>query len=797
MILRFFAAPFYRFVVSFAVAPLVIASGILIFANSTAAVAAEDGSPQAGLKRAITEKDLFNFVWIADPQISPDGTRTLFTRVITDEKRTGYETSIWMVATSGNEVPTRLTNGKHDAHARWSPDGKRIAFVRGGEKDDAGKPRPPQIAILSLAGGEARIVTDLPKGSASPVWSPDSRHIAFVSSTTPEDIEKEQRKKNDTKTDNAKGDNPKTREPGSAAAAPKAESEGDRESDIHIITRAVYRDNDEGYLDFKRHEHIWLIDVTTTSDEPAKPVQLTSGDYDEGDVFWTHDSTRIYFLTTRIDEPYYETPSTDIYSVSSSRSAGSASAGAPERLAMIPMGIGDLALSPDGRRLAFHGSIAQPVRSYSQPDLWVMDLAPNAQPRNLTAKYDFDMGSSVFGDNAAPRGGNGATLHWSPDGRWLFDIVDKQGRTPLVRVDSQSGAVTEITHGDQAVLDFSVAPDSRRAVALISTPVMVGDLFAISMSVDPPTKEKTTSDEAGSGPQTRITDGNRALWSQLNLTAPEEINYKSFDGLQIQGWIQKPPDFDPNKTYPLILDIHGGPHAAYGWVFDHEFQWMAAKGYVVFYPNPRGSTGYGQEFGNIIQYRYPGDDYRDLMAGVDEILKRGYVDAKKLGVTGGSGGGVLTDWTVTQTDRFAAAVSQRDISNWASWWYTADFTLFQANWFKAPPFRDPKDYANRSAITFVEKIHTPMMFILGQADYRTPQDSGGEQLFRALKFLKRPTAMVVFPRETHELSRSGEPWHRIERLDNIVGWFDRYLMGVPHPEYEVHAEKPVTKASPR
>jgi dipeptidyl aminopeptidase/acylaminoacyl peptidase len=412
-----------------------------------------------------------------------------------------------------------------------------------------------------------------------------------------------------------------------------------------------------------------------------------------------------------------------------------------------------------------------------------MDLAPNAQPRNLTASYDFDMGSSVFGDNAAPRGGNGATLHWSPDGRWLFDNVAKQGRTPLVRVDAQTGAVTEITHGDQAVLDFSVTSDARTVVTLVSTPVAIGDLFTVSIEGNQ------------NGTQTRITDANKTLWSQLNLTEPEEINYKSFDGIPIQGWIQKPPDFDPKKKYPLILDIHGGPHAAYGWVFDHEFQWMAAKGYVVLYINPRGSTSYGQDFGNIIQYHYPGDDYRDLMAGVDEVLKRGYVDPKKLGVTGGSGGGVLTNWAVTQTDRFAAAVSQRDISDWASWWYTADFTLFQPNWFKAPPFQDPKDYANRSAITFVEKIHTPIMFILGQADYRTPQDSGGEQLFRALKFLKRPTAMVVFPRETHELSRSGEPWHRIERLDNIVGWFDKWLMGIPHPEYEVRPEKPGTKSA--
>ncbi len=742
-------------------------SAVIITLAIVTSIAAQNSSPA---KRSITEKDLFDFVWIANPQLAPDGSRVAFTRVVVDEKRTGYETSIWTVATSGGESPIRLTNGKHDGQPRWSPDGKRLAFVRGGEKDDAGKPKPPQLAILSLAGGEARIVTDLPKGAANPIWSPDSKRIAFSSSTTPEDIAKAERAKNAAKSAEAPA-KPGETPPKPDATKDVAHPESDHESDVHIISRAVYRDNDEGYLDPKRHQHIWVLDVPAVSDELTKPLQLTSGDYDEGEVRWTNDGSRIYFLTTRIDEPYYENGITDIYSVSS---AG----GTPEKLTTIPMDIGDLALSPDGRRLAFHGSVTQPVRSYSQPDIWVMDIVPNAQPRNLTANYDFDMGDSVFGDNAAPRGGNGRSLHWSPDGHALFDLVAKQGRTPIVRVDAQSGAVTEITRGDQAVLDYSVTPDARTTVALTSTPVMIGDLYTV----------------AADGRQTRLTDPNKSLWSQLDLTAPEEINYKSFDGESIQGWIQKPPDFDPHKKYPLILDIHGGPHAAYGWVFDHEFQWMAAKGYVVLYVNPRGSTSYGQDFGNIIQYHYPGDDYRDLMIGVDELLKRGYIDPKKLAVTGGSGGGVLTNWTVTHTDRFAAAVSQRDISNWASWWYTADFTLFQPRWFKSPPFEDPEDYANRSAITFVKNIHTPMMFVLGEVDYRTPQDSGGEQLFRALKYLKRPTAMVVFPRETHELSRSGEPWHRIERLDHIVGWFDKYLMGVPHPEYDVRPEKHAAKA---
>ncbi|MFZ3264814.1 MAG: S9 family peptidase [Terriglobales bacterium] len=721
----------------FRVSALVFAGAAAIAVALVASVAAQTSTPT---RRSITDKDIFDFIWVANPQLSPDGSRVAFTRVNVDEKRTGYETSIWIVSTAGDETPVRMTNGKHDAQPRWSADGKRLAFVRGGEKDETGKAGPSQIAILLLAGGEARIITDQPKDASSPVWSPDGKRIAFLSSTTPEDIEKAARKKK----------------------AGKSETESEHESDVHVISRAVYRSNDEGFLDPKHHQHIWVLDVPMTFDEQPKPVQLTSGNYNEHEIRWSNDGARIYFLTTHIDEPYYESPTTDIDSISST-------GGTAERLAMISMGIDSLTLSPDGRRVAFHGAATKPVRSYSQPDLWVMDLTPNGQPRNLTADYDYAVGDAVFGDNAAPRGGNGATLHWSPDGRSLYDIVAQQGRTPIIRVDAESGAVTEVTHDDQAVLDFSVTPDAHSMVALVSTPTMIGDLFSV----------------APDGSETRLTDFNGKLWAQLNLTEPEEIDYKSFDGRNIQGWVQKPPDFDAHKKYPMILNIHGGPHAAYGWVFDHEFQWMAAKGYVVLYINPRGSTSYGQEFGNIIQYHYPGDDYRDLMVGVDELLKRGYVDDKKLGVTGGSGGGVLTDWTVTQTDRFAAAVSQRDISNWASWWYTADFTLFQPRWFKAPPFEDPQDYTNRSAITFVEKIHTPIMFVLGEADSRTPPDSGGEQIFRALKYLKRPTAMVMFPRETHELSRSGEPWHRVERLDYIVGWFDKWMMGVPHPEFEV------------
>jgi len=479
---------------------------------------------------------------------------------------------------------------------------------------------------------------------------------------------------------------------------------------------------------------------------------------------WSPDSSKIYYTTTQVDDPSYEHPHADVYSVA-------ATGGTPAKIATINMGPREMSLSPDGKRLAFCASINEPVQSYTEPDLWVMDLTGDAKPHNLTANYDYDVCSGVGGDQGTPRAGGPDHVVWSADGNSLIVSTAREGRANLIQVDIAPAKITEITKGNQAVERFRANKDASGLVALISAPTNIGDLFWIDRA------------QAGAQPH-QLTHINDKLFSQLNLTAPEEVWYTSFDGKKIQTWVQKPPDFDPAKKYPLILNIHGGPQAAYGFVFDHEFQWMAAKGYVVLYPNPRGSTSYGQQFGNIIQYCYPGDDFKDLMIGVDEVLKCGYIDPKKLGVTGGSGGGLLTNWIVGHTDRFAAAVAQRDIASWAAWWYAADFTLFQPSWFKAPPFQDPQDYVNRSPITYIEKVHTPLMLVLGEAYYRTPPAAGGEEMFRALKFLKRPVIMVRFPGESHELSRSGQPWHRVERLEHIVGWFDKYLQGMPKPEYD-------------
>jgi dipeptidyl aminopeptidase/acylaminoacyl peptidase len=720
-------------------------------------------------KRNITEKDLWDFVWISDPQVSPDGSRVAFVRVTVNEKKEGYNTSIWSVPTKGREEPHQLTKGGHDSTPRWSPDGKYLVFIRATEKD--GKPEPPQLSILPMAGGDSFSFTDLPKGAGNPVWSPDGKTIAFTSETNPEDLAKQEKKKQ-KESASAKAATPSpSATADKEAAAKKAEDESEHESDVRVITRAVYREDNEGYADPKHPSHIWTIPAPRNADEKVQPKQLTSGRFDEGNIVWSKDGAQIYFVSLHVDEPYYEQPKSEIYSIS-------ATGGNATKINTLDMDVGGLSLSPDGKQFAFVASVTQPVNSYTQPDLWVVDLTANAKPRNLTEKFDFDVDGGPFGDNAPPRAGGRDRPIWTADGKSLIQVYGKEGKAILASFDATSGAVTDLSSGNQTIMRFRATNDTSKIVYTVSTATRITDLFVLDR-------------QSPNAQAQQLTDINKELFSKLNLTEPEEISYKSFDGKTIQAWVQKPPDFNAAKKYPLILNIHGGPHAAYGYIFEHEFHWMAAKGYVVLYPNPRGSTTYGQDFGNVIQYHYPGDDFKDLMAGVDEVIKRGYIDEKKLGVTGGSGGGLLTNWVVGHTTRFAAAVAQRDIASWAHWWYTADFTLFQPLWFKGPPFDQEEDFKARSPITYIKEVKTPMMFILGEADYRTPPGAGGEEMFRALKFRKIPTVMVRFPNESHELSRSGQPWHRVERLQNIVGWFDHWLLGVPKPEYEVAPKEEV------
>ncbi len=686
----------------------------------------------AAAGRPITETDLLKFQWVADPQISPDGREVAYVLVTANEKEDRYDNSIWAVGTSGSAAPRRLTAGPRDTAPRWSPDGRMLAFLRA-----SGEKERPQIHLLPMSGGEARRLTDLPKGAGAPLWSPDGRTIAFTSTTNDEDLA--QRK-------DARGKDPRELE------AEKEKKEQDEKSKPRIVTRAVYRFNNQGWLDPTRHSHIWTVPVADVT-EPVEAKRLTSGRYDEGALVWSRDGSKIYFTSTRVDEPYYENPDSNLYSVP-------AAGGEIQTVADIDGPISGPMPSPDGARFAFTGFVNPPERqSHTNDELFVFS---GGKATNLTSDYDYEMGSDLTGDQRPPRGNVPNAIVWTPDGRSVILTTTEKARSNLVKVDVATRKMEYLTSGDHDVMAYTATRDASRFALAIGDATRIGDLYLL---------------DAKSKKLTQLTRVNDALFSQLDLSPPEEIWYTSFDGKKINAWILKPPAFDAGKKYPMIVEIHGGPHTAYGHILYHEMLWMAAKGYVVLYTNPRGSTSYGQDFANVIQYHYPGDDYKDIMAGVDEIVKRGYVDEKRMGVTGGSGGGLLTNWTVTQTDRFAAAVSQRSVADWTSFWYSADFTLFTPSWFRKNPYEDPEEFLSRSPVRYAQKIKTPMLFIEGDEDWRTPSWQGGAAMFRALKAQKKTAVMVSFPGENHELSRSGKPSHRVQRLQHIVNWFDKYLMG--------------------
>lgn len=699
-------------------------------------------------RRPIQAQDLLQFQWMGDVQMSPKGGHIAYVGVQVDAARTDYDTTLHLVSSSGNDA-RRLTTGKRDSEPRWSPDGNFLAFLRAVEKD--GKPQPAQLFVLPMNGGEAQQITRIPGGVSHPSWSPDGKALAFMSRVNASDLTVQA------------CDERKDRS--STECLPQ------RDSDVKVITRAGYRDNNTGYLDFSRSRHLWTV-AMRGGEAAAPPRLLTSGDVDKADYVWSADSARlIYAVEREIDAGF----GASRYAIMAQAVAG----GPAQELAQFPGSLRGLSLSPNGKQLAFYGSLAEPVQSHTHNNLFVLELTAPAKLRNLTDKLEGELGVGLAGDQGAPRAGGSMRPLWSPDGKSITAVVATRGRADLERFDLASGQGRMLTQGDHTVSGYS--SDGRSLVARINSATELDDLYLIG---------------PGSPPK-RLTYLNRSLFQQLNLSKPRDLWYAAADGRKIHALVQYPPDYDAGKQYPLILNIHGGPHTAYGYTFFHEAQWMAAKGYVVLYPNPRGSTTYGEAFANIIQYRYPGDDYGDLMAGVDALLKEGNIDPKRLGVTGGSGGGLLTNWVIGHTQRFAAAVSARDIADWTAWWYSADLNMKAPTWFAKPPFEDPEDFRARSPITYVKQVQTPTMFVLGDADTRTPAESGGEQMFRALKYRNIPTVMVRFPGATHELSRSGKPWHRVERLQHILNWFDIYLQGKRANDYDiVPPARPDLRAAP-
>ena len=472
--------------------------------------------------------------------MSPDGARVAFVRVTVNEKKEGYNTSIWSVPVAGGDAPRQLTKGDHDTTPRWSPDGKFLLFLRSTEKD--GKPEPPQLAMLPMAGGDSFVFTDLPRGAGSPVWAPDGKSIAFTSDTNAEDLAKQEKKKSEeqTKKSGAAGDKPAPRSTPPATAPPGSTppATDEHESDVRVITRAVYRQDNEGYIDPKHPTHIWIVTAPRSAEEKVKPRQLTTGRFDEDNAIWSKDGSQIYFTSSRIDEPYYELPRTDLYSVP-------AAGGKPLKITTIDLntqfgpGGGALSLSPDGKQVAFVAATNQPINSYTEPDLWVLDLSPNAKPRNVTADFDFDIDGFVIGDSSSPRAGGPNKPIWTADGKGLIAVYAKEGKRNLALFDAtvagdsspgKSSTVQDLTSGNHGVMSFRATPDASKLVYVLSTPTRVNDLFVLDRATP------------GATPK-QLTNVNDELLSKLNLTEPEEIWYDSFRWQTHTGMVAKAARF--------------------------------------------------------------------------------------------------------------------------------------------------------------------------------------------------------------------------------------------------------------
>ena len=677
-----------------------------------------------GSGQPITEADLLQLEWVADPRLSPHGDRVAFTRVWVDQEADAYRTRIMLVDVAGGEARP-LTAGSLDSQPRWSPDGKQLAFVRGEEG------KPSQLCVLPMSGGEAIQLTDMKKSVSEPIWSPDGKRLAFLSGTNPAlDTEEKPKPKNEA---------------------------------CRVVTRPVFRMDNEGFIDPDHHAHLWVMDATG-----GTPRQITCGAFDEQLPVWSRDGKWLLFVSDRRAEPWFGADHADLWAVSPETESPTDGAGL-RKVAEFTGPIYAFTEGEDGRFAMIGSVLPETPRSYDRRSLLISSGPwPQTLVRDLGRDHDFDFGESIGSDQHPPRGGGAIPLAFAAGGREIVVTVGRHGAAMLCRVLIENGAVEEMTDTASEVLHGTATPDGKRWA------LTAGD-------VEQPVTLRYF--EVGGVNSRCLHDANRALLSARALGSVEEFWYPSFDGQRIQGWIVKPPGFDPAKRYPMILEIHGGPHTAYGASFYHEFQVLASAGYVVLYTNPRGSTTYGQEFGNVIQYRYPGDDHLDLMAGVDALIARGYIDSERLGITGGSGGGLLTNWAIAKTDRFKAAVTQRCVSDWAAMYYSCDFTLFEPNWFRKPPFEDPQEYAERSPATFASNIHTPLMVIHSEDDWRTPIGQG-ETMFRALLQQRKRAVMVRFPGEGHELSRSGAPSRRVQRLEHIRNWFDLYLLGKPNAAYD-------------
>ncbi len=688
-------------------------------------------------RRRLQAEDLLAIKLAGDCQISPDGTRVAYVLQEIDKQKNEYTSAIW-VAREG-AAPVRFTAGPRDTQPRWSPDGRHLVFV-------SNRSGSNQLWLLSLEGGEARQLTRIKGGVQDPVWSPDGRMIAFTANLTEAGI--------------------------------RPEDERDEEQDLYrkytrdvrIITRLYYKLDGVGFFTDER-KHVCVVDT-----EGGEPRQLTFGDYNHVDLSWTPDGQGLLFAANRREDRDWYPGHVDLWYLPL---PASGERGEPVRLTP---GDGRFtcsspAPSPDGRLVAFLAS--DPAESgYGLTCLYVLDRS-TGEIRRLAADLDRPFGNEALSDLVPPAG---ARLRWSPDGRWIYGLVSDGGQVHLVKVDAQTGEVVPVTGGDRVTYAFSLSRDGRRGALAYATPRSPGDVYLACLDEPEPAPAVPAAGtvlRGGGVREVRLTAHNDGLLGELELTVPERFQVTAGEGEPVvDAWILPPAGREEGKKYPAVLEIHGGPMAMYGANFFFEFHWLAAQGYAVVYSNPRGSQGYGHDFCRVIRADWGNRDYADVMAVIEAAVERfPYIDGDRLGVAGGSYGGFMVNWIVSHTDRFRAAVTMRSVVNRWSAMGTSDLGYDRLRQFGVENWWEVDNlgpFLKQSPLVHASRINTPLLIEHQENDMRCPIDQA-EQLYAALKYQRKTVKFVRYPGESHGMSRSGKPWHRVHRLKMIAEWFAEYL----------------------